>query len=322
LISLSRQQFVVPDRSGLVPLKRYAHVVLPGGEHRIAGYTEASRGCKHLCRHCPIVPVYNGQFRIVARDVVLEDIRQQIDAGAQHITFGDPDFLNGPGHALAIIEELHRRWPQISYDVTTKIEHLRKQANHLRTLRDTGCLFVTSAVESVDDTILTKLDKGHTRADFLAVVELCREAGLTLQPTFVPFTPWTTLAGYCELLSVLAKHRLVENVAPIQLAIRLLIPAGSRLLELPELAEATAPFDQKALVYPWRHPDPRVDQLAAEIEDLVRSGEKLRRTRAQIFSLIWQVAHRAAGFADQMEPPEPVLPARAAIPYLNEPWYC
>lgn len=322
VISLSRQQFIVPDRSGLMPLKRYAHVVLPIGDHRVAGYTEASRGCKHLCRHCPIVPVYNGQFRIVALDVVLEDIRQQIEAGAQHITFGDPDFLNGPGHAFAIVEELHRRWPQLSYDVTTKIEHLLKHANHLRTLRETGCLFVTTAAESVDDAILARLDKGHTRADFLTVVELCREAALTLQPTFVPFTPWTTLAGYCDLLDVLANHRLVENVAPIQLAIRLLIPTASRLLEMPELGTVIAPFDQKALVYPWRHPDPRVDQLAAAIEDLVRRGEKLRRTRAQIFSLVWQAAHQASGLADQMEPPEPVLLARAAIPYLNEPWYC
>lgn len=322
LISVNRQQFLVPDRSGLVPLKHYAHVVLPSGEHRVAGYTEASRGCKHLCRHCPIVPVYNGVFRIVQRDVVLEDIRQQVDAGAQHITFGDPDFFNGPGHALAVVEELHRRWPQLSYDVTIKVEHLLKHSNHLRPLRDTGCLFVTSAVESIDDAILAKLDKGHTRADFLAVAELFHEAGLVLQPTFVPFTPWTTLEGYCELLSVLADYDLVENVAPIQLAIRLLIPAGSRLLELPEMAEVIAPFDQKALVYPWRHPDPRVDRLASEIEDLVRRGEKFRRTRARIFSLIWQAAHHAAGFADLMEPPEPVLLSRAAIPYLNEPWYC
>ena len=322
LISLNRQQFLVPDRSGLPPLKRYAHVVLPNGEHRVAGYTEASRGCKHLCRHCPIVPVYNGAFRIVQRDVVLEDIRRQVDAGAHHITFGDPDFFNGPGHALAIVEELHRRWPQLSYDVTIKVEHLLKHSNHLGTLRDTSCLFVTSAVESVDDVILAQLDKGHTRADFLAVVKLSREAGLALQPTFVPFTPWTTLESYCELLSLLADHDLVESVAPIQLAIRLLIPAGSRLLELPEMANVIAPFDEKALVYPWRHPDPRVDQLAADIEDLVRRGEKLRRTRAQIFSLIWQAAHRAAGLVDQTEPPAPVLVSRAAIPYLNEPWYC
>ena len=123
-ISLERLNFLVPDRSGLPPLSKYAHVLLPDGASLVAGYTEASRGCKHLCRHCPIVPVYNGVFRIVQRDVVLEDIRRQVAAGAQHISFGDPDFFNGPTHALAIVDALHSEFPQLSYDVTIKIEHL------------------------------------------------------------------------------------------------------------------------------------------------------------------------------------------------------
>jgi len=60
VISLARQKFLVPDRAGMPELAKYARVVMPGGEQRIAGSTEATRGCKHLCRHCPIVPVYNG----------------------------------------------------------------------------------------------------------------------------------------------------------------------------------------------------------------------------------------------------------------------
>ena len=150
---------------------KYAHLLMPAGGYRVAGYTEASRGCKHLCRHCPIVPVYSGVFRIVPREIVLEDIRRQVEAGAEHIAFGDPDFFNGPAHALSIVEALHREFPRVSYDVIIKIEHLlRSPAENLEKLRDTGCLFVTSAVESLDDAVLTRLDKGHTRADFLAVV--------------------------------------------------------------------------------------------------------------------------------------------------------
>ncbi len=184
----------------MAPLERYDHVVMPEGPHRITGYTEASRGCKHMCRHCPIVPVYNGVFRIVSRDVVLEDVRRQAAAGAQHITFGDPDFFNGIGHAMAIVQALHEEFPGLTYDVTIKVEHLRQHERQLSKLRDTGCLFVTSAVESLDDEVLAKLNKGHTRADFLHVVQKFREAGLVLQPTFVPFTPWTTMETYLDLL--------------------------------------------------------------------------------------------------------------------------
>ncbi len=243
LISLGRQRFLVPDRRGLVSLSRYATLTLEDGRPRTVGYAEASRGCKHLCRHCPVVPVYAGQFRIVQRDVVLEDIRQQVAAGAEHITFGDPDFFNGIGHALALARALHKEYPHLTYDVTIKIEHLLKHAEHLPTLRDTGCLFVTSAVESLDDRVLSLLDKGHTREDFEEVVRLFRSVGLVLSPTFVPFTPWISLEGYRDLLAALADLDLIEHVAPIQLAIRLLIPAGSRLLELPEVRDLAGDFD-------------------------------------------------------------------------------
>src|ERR1700722_16537872 len=321
LISLARQKFLVPDRAGMLEPAKYARVVMPGGEHRVVGSTEATRGCKHLCRHCPIVPVYNGAFRVVDREVVLEDIRQQVATGARHITFGDPDFFNGPGHAISIVLAMHREFPELSYDVTIKIEHLLKHDALLPALRDTGCLFVTSAVESVDDAVLEKFDKGHTRADFLAVVARFRELGMTLLPTFVPFTPWTTLEGYVDLLDVLAEQGLSENVAPIQLAIRLLIPAGSRLLELPEMSRMIGSFDSAALVFPWKHEDARVDALAREISQLVQRGDGLKLSRTEIFSHIRRAAYAAAGKSAPKSIPH--SPAKSvAVPYLDEPWYC
>jgi radical SAM superfamily enzyme YgiQ (UPF0313 family) len=325
VISLSRQKFRTPDRSGMVALEKYARLTMPDGRTRIVGNTEASRGCKHLCRHCPIVPVYGGVFRVVQREVVLEDIRQQVAAGAQHITFGDPDFFNGTGHAMPIVEALHSEFPELSYDVTIKIEHLLRHRDCLPKLRDTGCLFVTSAVESADDAVLEILEKHHTRADFLNAVALCREIGLALQPTFVPFTPWTSLESYRELLALIRENDLIGNVAPIQLAIRLLIPAESRLLELAEVRELLEPFDQAALIYRWKNADARVDELSERLQGIVSRGEKMKQTRAQIFEQIEDAACDAAGAAagkraatDRLA----TLQAGAAIPYMNEPWYC
>ena len=315
LISLDRLQFIPPDRSQFPSLASYASLVVDG-ESRRTGSTEASRGCKHLCRHCPVVPVYNGAFRVVQRDVVLEDIRQQVAQGAEHITFGDSDFLNGPAHAMAIVTAMHAEFPALTYDVTIKIEHLLMHRLLLAALKDTGCLFITSAVESIDDRLLALLDKGHTRADFLEAVCLTRESGLTLTPTFVTFTPWTTWSNYRELLETLVDLDLVENVAPIQLAIRLLIPAGSRLLELSEVREKIGPFDSSALSYRWRHDDPSLDRLCQEIQGLVHAEEKQGATRRAIFAKIWDLAH------DRPRPVDFHLASRATIPYLNEPWYC
>ena len=320
-VSLARLRFLTPDRGDLPSLKSYAHLVMPVGEHRVVGYTEASRGCKHLCRHCPIVPVYNGVFRIVDREVVLADIRQQVKAGAQHITFGDPDFFNGVGHAVPVVEALHHEFPELTYDVTIKVEHLRENPELLRTLRDTGCLFIISAVESLDDHILEKLQKGHTRDDFFRVVEDCRRTGITLQPTFVPFTPWTTFENYLDLLEQLRRLDLIGAVAPIQLAIRLLVTAGSRLLEIEEVRNQVGEFDARALIYPWRHPSAAIDRLCEELQDIVAGAESAKDSRAAIFEKIWRAAHRAAD--RHIEPGSLPLPTTAAgVPYLNEPWYC
>jgi radical SAM superfamily enzyme YgiQ (UPF0313 family) len=320
-ITLRRLRFQVPDRSGLPPLRSYAHLVLPSGEHRLVGYTEASRGCKHLCRHCPVVPVYEGVFRVVDREIVLADIRQQVAAGARHITFGDPDFFNGPGHAIPVIELLHREFPELTYDVTIKVEHLLQNADLLPTLRNTGCLFIISAVESLDDAVLENLEKGHTRSDFFRAVELCRCAAITLQPTFIPFTPWTTFDQLLDLFTQIHNLDLVEAVSPIQLAIRLLIPAGSRLLELPEIRNIIGPFDAKALVYPWTNLNPAIDQLGDELQEVVATSEKLKRSRSATFEKMWRVVRQAAN-KDADERMQPVLASRATVPYLSEPWYC
>ena len=319
LISMERLKFEVPDRSGMPALQKYAHLIIPGDGYRIVGSTEASRGCKHLCRHCPIVPVYNGVFRIVPREIVLEDVRRQVAAGAQHISFGDPDFFNGIGHAIPLVEEFHREFPDVTYDVTIKIEHLRKHQELLPKLKETGCLFVISAVESVNDIFLAALEKGHTRADFLHVVATFRALGLTLHPTFVPFSPWTNADNYVDLLRVLYDEQLTENVAPIQLGIRLLIPEGSRMLELEEIRRAIGPFDPQSLVYPWRHSDSRVDQLSETVQEIAAAADREKLSRTIAFERIWIAAHRAAGI-------EPPVLSRAesarAVPFLSEPWYC
>ena len=325
LVSLERQQFLVPDRSDLPPLDGYARLRVGPGDSRIVGNTEASRGCKHFCRHCPIVPVYEGRFRIVQCDVVLADIRQQVAAGAQHITFGDPDFFNGPTHAMGIVEALHREFSELTYDVTIKVEHLLKYRRHLPALRDTGCLFVTSAVESVDDRTLGYYRKNHSRADFVEAVGLGRRVGLRLNPTFVAFSPWITAEGYMDLLQVILDLDLVDDVAPIQYGIRLLIPRSSKLLELPEVRELVGDFDERRLVYPWAHPDSRVDLLQEGVMQVVQEMSRDEQSRRRVFQRVWALARELSKGSARDDARVAALDRarpRVTIPFLTEPWYC
>ena len=319
VVNLSRIEFLTPDRGALPPLARYAHLQLPDGGRKTVGFAEGSRGCKHLCRHCPVVPVYHGMFRIIPVEVAMADVRQQVATGAQHISFGDPDFLNGPTHARKLVQALHAEFPDITYDATIKIQHLIDHAEMLPVLKATGCLFITSAVESVDDRVLDLLAKNHTNEDFARAVALCRAAGIALAPTFVAFTPWTTLEGYSALLERLLELDLVESVPPIQLAIRLLIPQGSLLLELPGFQAHIGEFDPKLLGFPWKNSDARVDRLQLAVQELVAQAEAQGLNRREIFARIWGLAHAALGVD------APVLAdtgVGASIPRLSEPWYC
>jgi len=318
IVRTTKIDFKLPDRTALPALSKYAKLIPAPGQQKNLGFIETSRGCKHVCRHCPVTPIYKGKFRIIPFDIVMQDIAQQVDMGAEHISFGDPDFFNGPTHAKKIIFAMHEQFPQLSFDATIKVEHILKHADLLAILKKTGCLFITCAVESFDDDILLKLDKGHTRADTYKAVELIRQAGIVISPTFVPFSPWMSLQGYRDLLHDVVSLGLINEVAPIQLAIRLLIPNGSYLLELPGFEKLIGDFDADTLGYQWQHSNPAVDKLQLNIMAIVEHAEQEERTRYQTFSEIWQATH------DALNTSTPALAASPAkhVPHLSEAWYC
>jgi radical SAM superfamily enzyme YgiQ (UPF0313 family) len=316
---LEKIEFIAPDRSKLPELSKYAKLINTDGSTSTVGFAETTRGCKYHCTHCPVVPVYKGRFYVIPAAIVLNDIRTQVKAGAQHISFGDPDFFNGPAHALRIIRALHREFPELSYDATIKIEHIVKYPDEMKVLKETGCLFILAAVEAVDDDILGYLDKGHTRADFINALAILRATDIHLAPTFVAFTPWTTLEIYLELLRHIVDLQLVEAVAPVQLTIRLLIPAGSCILGIDNLDGMIGEFDAAILGHPWANPDPRVDKLQQEIQAWAMQAEADGLSRRETFRRIWTMSHEIAG----QRAPEPDLEhSGKPVPRLSENWYC
>jgi hypothetical protein len=318
---IARPTLPRPSRAALPALKTYARLERDGRQIPV-GYVEASRGCKHLCRHCPIPPVYGGRFFVVPADVVLEDVAQQVEAGAGHITFGDPDFLNGPGHALDVARRLHRDFPLVTFDFTAKVEHLLRRAGDLPELGALGCLFVVSAVESLSETVLGHLDKGHTRADVEVALAATRAAGIALRPTWVAFTPWTTLRDFVEVLDWVAARDLVDHVDPVQYSLRLLVPPGSLLVDHPGMRPYLGPLVAADFSYEWRHPDPRMETLQADVAALIAESAPRAEDPAVTFDRVRALAATAAG----TPAPAPLAPRRAPDrrrpPRLTEPWFC
>ncbi len=319
--SLKRIEFKVPLRQKLPALTDYAHLKLGDGATRTVAFVETTRGCKHLCRHCPVVPVYEGRFVAVPVDVVLADVEQQLAAGATHISFGDPDFLNGPSHAIRVLEKVNERFPDTSFDATVKIEHILKYPEAIARMGELGCLFLTSAFESFDDDILNKLDKGHSVADVADALRITRAAGIGIEPTFIPFTPWTTLHSFRDMLAHIRRFGLIDAVAPVQLAIRLLVPNGSKLFDLDGFDKLVKAFDEDALGYPWQHNDPRVDELQQRVMEFVDDPAQSLADRRTVFGGIWKIAHEALGETAPVLEELADSPAEP-LPTLSEDWYC
>jgi len=322
-IVLDRLRFPLPARDLLPPLDRYTRLRIHG-EERLTGYVEATRGCVHRCRHCPVPAVYDGRIRVWQRDALVADVVRLWEAGMRHLTFGDPDFLNAVPHALAVARAVHEQCPQLTFDVTTKVEHILEHPGVVAELRDLGLLFIVSAVESTSPRVLEILDKGHSADDVLSALRICRSLGIELRPSLLPFTPWGTLRDQVDLLDLIADNDLIDSVDPVQLSIRLLVPPGSLLLALPEMREHLRGYNSESFSHLWQHPDPMMDALQAEIAALVAvdadAGVAPRSTHAAIRHLTAQAAARAGlrwPGADRALPSQRDVPPR-----LTEPWFC
>lgn len=319
-VQLSRPSGRVPVRSLLPHLERYTRLAV-GNDERLVGSVAASRGCSHRCRHCPVPVVYNGRVRPADEEAVLADVDNLVAAGARHISFADPDFLNAPHHSRRIVAAVHGRHPDLTFDATIKVEHILRHPNALPELAEAGCAFVVSAFESVSDPILARLDKGHIASDASDAVIALRAHGIEVRPSWLPFTPWTTPDDLVTMMNFVIGHDLIANVDPVQYSVRLLVPDGSLLLAEPTMTSHIRSYDPARLGWTWDHPDPAMDHLQVRLAGLVeaRVGQASERTFEEVDALM-----RASAKASSLRPARGVVSAgppgdRA---HLTEPWFC
>ena len=317
-ISTGLSASLVPARGVLPPLELYV-CLEHGGTTRLAGYVEGSRGCRHRCRHCPLPAVYDGRYRIVDIDSVLADLQWLTDHGAEHITFGDPDFLNGPVHARRLVEAAHRDFPYLTFDLTVKVEHILSHPTIWPEMARRNVIFVVSAFETVNDRVLSLLDKGHTVADLGMAVEVLGKAGIAVRPSWLPFTPWTDLSDLDGIFSFIADHDLMGATDPVQMGIRLLVPEGSLVLSIPGADRLLGEYDPEALGYSWVSPDRAVDELQKRVLALAEQGARGELDTRQTLHAQWEQARLAVG---RRAPSWEDVDWGSQAPGLTESWFC
>ena len=305
----------VPDRTILPSITDYSHIV-DGSNNLIAGSVETTYGCKHECTHCPVPIEFKGMFKTFGTEKIITDVTNQVEDGAKHISFNDPDFFNGPKHALKILQLLNEKHPSITYDSTIKVEHILKYPDYFQELKNLNMLFVISAFETTNDHVLNILQKNHSSNDLNKAVELSLENNIDIRPTWMPFSPWTEQNDLISIIKLIENYKLRETVDPIQLTIKLLIPKNSLILKRPEMEENLLNYDPASFSYAWKYKFPNIDNIQNELFTYVLQHES-ENEYTQYLGLV-DILESHTG--ETLLNPEKYN--QRIVPKLSETWFC
>ena len=277
---------------------------------------ETTYGCKHECTHCPVPIEFNGSFKTFGIEKITQDVANQVEAGAKHISFNDPDFFNGPKHALKILELLNTQHPDITYDSTIKVEHILKYPEYFRELKDLNMLFVISAFETTNDLVLEILKKNHTYKDLRDAVEVSIKNNIDIRPTWMPFSPWTEIDDLTNIITLIEDYKLRETVDPIQLTIKLLIPKNSLILNRPEIKEYLLDYDPASFSYSWNYKNTALDNIQNELFTYVLQNESADEYRQYLGLVKILEKHSGKSLLSTEKYNQRV------VPKLSETWFC
>ncbi|HEY7041023.1 MAG TPA: CUAEP/CCAEP-tail radical SAM protein, partial [Methylomirabilota bacterium] len=141
-------------------------------------------------------------------------------------------------------------------------------------------------------------------------------------PTWVAFTPWTTLEDHLTWLDYLDAEGLIDAVDPVQYGLRLLVPPGSLLLESEALRPHLGALEQETLSYRWTHPDARMDALQVETATAVARAVEEKADAPVIFDRVRALAAVTAGAPAPAPVASGMSKGRKRPPRLTEAWFC
>ncbi|KVW75498.1 arsinothricin biosynthesis radical SAM protein ArsL [Burkholderia cepacia] len=259
---LARNAVSVPDRSLAPSLIKYpqpqVEKLLGSGTHLIGG-VEATRGCHHKCTYCSVYAAYDGKVIMVADDIVVEDVRNLVKQGMQHLTFTDAEFFNAKNHGVRIMRRLHEEFPDLTYDFTTRVDHILEHEDAIREMAGLGLRFITSALEFPTQKVLDIVAKEISVDDIEAAIRNLKAIGVKLNPTFIMYNPWVSKDDILSFKEFIERNDLEDVVDPIQYETRLHLYKGSPLLN--RASTAGLKLTEREFHFDWSHPDPAVDEM-------------------------------------------------------------
>jgi hopanoid C-3 methylase len=258
---VSRKHFRIPTRAVLPPLYKYPQTQvdkLCGGK-QIVGATETARGCHHKCLYCSVFASYEGRVLLVPEEIVLVDVRNLVADGMTHLTFIDADFFNTKQHGIKILRQLHVEFPHLTYDFTTRVDHILENKETLKEMEGLGVRFITSALEFPSELVLDAVAKYTSLEQIEESIKFLRSTTIQLNPTFIMFNPWIQLEDIAAFRAFVERNELDDIIDPVQYETRLHLYKGSPLINSPGMKGVS--LTENEFNYEWKHADSRVDEL-------------------------------------------------------------
>lgn len=249
----------LPARDLFPPIANYPEHSTKFG---LLGNIEATRGCHHKCSYCAVYAAYGVAAIPVDADIVLADAAQLAAQGARHFAFVDAEFFNTRRHALHVMEAVADRLGPVTFELTTRFDHILEFEAEINQMTGLGLRVITSALEFPSEKVLQVFDKGIDVPGIKKAIRAAKAAGLELRPTFITFTPWVTLTEIEALEDFLDETGIADWVDHTARQTRVLLFKGSPLLGSPWLDGVT--LIDRGFYYDWVHPDPAVDELWAQ----------------------------------------------------------
>jgi hopanoid C-3 methylase len=259
---ITRNKIALLDRSIAPPLHKYPQPQVEkmlGVNGIVVGGVESTRGCHHKCTYCSVYATYDGKVVPIKDEIVIEDVSNLVAHGMTHLTFTDAEFFNAKNQGLRLLRVLHAQFPELTYDFTTRIDHILEHEQALYEMKELGVRFITSALEYPSQMVLDVVSKEISIADIERAIAILREIGIRLNPTFIMFNPWVSKEDMTTFKDFITRNDLTDVVDPIQYETRLHLYKGSPLLK--RASTTGLEMTEFEFHYEWKHADPEVDAL-------------------------------------------------------------
>jgi len=168
-------------QSGLVATRQTSEcydAVMPQSDNPVSAFVTVMRGCDNYCTYC-IVPLVKGRERSRPLASVVAEAERHVAAGVKDVTLLGQNVLawrNGGRHFPDLLAAVATALPGVRIRFLTS--HPRDlDAGLLETMQrlPNVCPSLHLPVQSGSNAVLARMNRGYTREEYLAKIELCRK---------------------------------------------------------------------------------------------------------------------------------------------------